>query len=73
MIYHVRPRVSTTLDSRLWKQALRDKLGHDVTITFTTERAEVPVGIFEIPDGTEVTTMDVVKAGHSLNLTILEE
>lgn len=70
MKYQVRPRVSTELDSRLWQQELEALLNCEVVMDFTVERAEVPIADLEVPD--DIPVKDVVAAGQSLKLTILE-
>lgn len=70
MRFQIRPRVTTELDSRLWEAALRDLLQVDLQLTFTLERAEVPVADLEI--SSDITVKAVVDAGRTLNLTILE-
>lgn len=70
MKYQVRPRVSTELDSRLWQRELEALLNVEVTVILTVERAEVPVANLVVPDSVPV--KQVIDAGHSLNVTILE-
>lgn len=70
MKYQIRPRVSTSLDSRLWVSTLETALNTTIGYSVTNERPDVPIVTVEIDDS--IPLKDVVVAADAHNLTVLE-